>query len=100
MDSGPAKGYMEALEHRLKITEDALLKLLAVADDSQIESAFDKGDEAVITPERLINAGRSIDFLPHGIYPSKMIGNEFLKLVDLSGLTAGNQSIKQMLVFH
>lgn len=34
---------------------------------------------------REINAGRSVDFLPHGIYPSKMIGNEFLKLVDLSG---------------
>ena len=34
---------------------------------------------------REINAGRSVDFLPHGIYPAKMIGNEFLKLVDLSG---------------
>jgi len=33
---------------------------------------------------REINAGRSVDFLPHGIYPCKMIGNEFLKLVDLS----------------
>lgn len=34
---------------------------------------------------REINAGRSVDFLPQGIYPSKMIGNEFLKLVDLHG---------------
>lgn len=34
---------------------------------------------------REINAGRSVDFLPQGIYPSKMIGNEFLKLIDLSG---------------
>jgi hypothetical protein len=33
---------------------------------------------------REINSGRSVDFLPHGIYPCKMIGNEFLKLVDLS----------------
>lgn len=33
---------------------------------------------------REINAGRSVDFLPHGIYPSKMIGNEFLKVIDLS----------------
>jgi hypothetical protein len=33
---------------------------------------------------REINAGRSVDFLPQGIYPSKMIGNEFLKFVDLS----------------
>lgn len=35
---------------------------------------------------REINAGRSVDFLPHGIYPAKMIGNEFLKFVDLSGI--------------
>lgn len=35
---------------------------------------------------REINSGRSVDFLPHGIYPCKMIGNEFLKFVDLSGL--------------
>jgi len=34
---------------------------------------------------REINAGRSVDFLPQGIYPSKMMGNEFLKLVDLAG---------------
>jgi len=33
---------------------------------------------------REINSGRSVDFLPHGIYPTKMIGNEFLKFVDLS----------------
>lgn len=34
---------------------------------------------------REINAGRSVDFLPHGIYPAKMIGNEFLKFIDLAG---------------
>lgn len=34
---------------------------------------------------REINAGRSIDFLPHGIYPAKMIGSEFLKFVDNTG---------------
>ncbi len=34
---------------------------------------------------REINSGRSVDFLPHGIYPAKMIGNEFLKFVDRSG---------------
>lgn len=35
---------------------------------------------------REINAGRSVDFLPHGIYPAKMIGNEFLKFIDLAGV--------------
>jgi len=34
---------------------------------------------------REINAGRSVDFMPHGIYPTKMIGNEFLKFIDLHG---------------
>lgn len=34
---------------------------------------------------REINSGRSVDFLPHGIYPAKMIGNEFLKFIDLAG---------------
>ena len=33
---------------------------------------------------REINAGRSVDFLPQGIYPCKMIGNEFLKFIDVS----------------
>lgn len=35
---------------------------------------------------REINSGRSVDFLPHGIYPSKMLGNEFIKFIDLSGM--------------
>ena len=34
---------------------------------------------------REIASGRSVDFLPQGIYPSKMIGSEFLKYIDLSG---------------
>jgi hypothetical protein len=33
---------------------------------------------------REINAGRSVDCLPQGIYPSKMIGNDFLKFIDNS----------------
>lgn len=28
--------------------------------------------------------GGVLNYLPHGIYPTKMIGNEFLKVVDLS----------------
>jgi hypothetical protein len=31
---------------------------------------------------REINAGRSVDVLPQGIYPAKMIGNDFLRFVD------------------
>lgn len=33
---------------------------------------------------REINSGRSIDFLPHGLYPTKMIGAGFLSFVETS----------------
>ncbi|HJZ13424.1 MAG TPA: antiviral reverse transcriptase Drt5, partial [Acidobacteriota bacterium] len=45
---------------------------------------------------REINAGRSIDFLPQGIYPAKMIGSEFLKFVDLSGQVKCAQLLRFM----
>lgn len=31
---------------------------------------------------RQINGGRSVDCLPHGLYPTKMIGGHFLKFID------------------
>lgn len=45
---------------------------------------------------REINSGRSVDFLPHGIYPCKMIGNEFLKVVDLTGTLKSSQIVRFM----
>jgi hypothetical protein len=33
---------------------------------------------------REINAGRSVDCLPHGLYPTKMIGNDFLRFIEES----------------
>jgi Reverse transcriptase (RNA-dependent DNA polymerase) len=33
---------------------------------------------------REINAGRSLDCLPQGLYPSKMIGNDFLRFIEES----------------
>jgi hypothetical protein len=45
---------------------------------------------------REINAGRSIDFLPQGIYPTKMIGNEFLKFIELSGQIKCSQTVRFM----
>ncbi len=45
---------------------------------------------------REINSGRSVDFLPHGIYPCKMIGNEFLKFIDLTGTLKSAQIIRFM----
>lgn len=45
---------------------------------------------------REINSGRSVDFLPHGIYPCKMLGNEFLKYIDLSGFLKSSLIIRFM----
>ncbi|KND93719.1 hypothetical protein TOPH_01893 [Tolypocladium ophioglossoides CBS 100239] len=42
-DIGLTKGYVEALEHRLEITEDALLQILSVAGDDIVESAYGSG---------------------------------------------------------
>jgi len=49
---------------------------------------------------REINAGRSVDFLPQGIYPTKMIGNEFLRFVDSSGEVKSAQLLRFMDDFH
>lgn len=45
---------------------------------------------------RETNAGRSIDFLPQGIYPAKMIGSEFLRFIELSGQVKCAQSLRFM----
>ncbi|WP_187984743.1 RNA-directed DNA polymerase [Vibrio metschnikovii] len=45
---------------------------------------------------REINTGFSIDFLPHGLYPSKMLGSHFLNFVDNSGLLQCEQIIRFM----
>lgn len=45
---------------------------------------------------REINSGRSIDFMPHGIYPAKMLGNEFLKFVDLHGPLKSTKIVRFM----
>lgn len=37
---GPAKGYVETLEHRLRVTENALFKLLSDVSDSQLKAIF------------------------------------------------------------
>lgn len=53
-------------------------------------------NEAIGKFFREINAGRSVDFLPHGIYPCKMIGNEYLKFIDLSGVLKSQEIIRFM----
>ncbi|MGR5145565.1 antiviral reverse transcriptase Drt5 [Photobacterium alginatilyticum] len=45
---------------------------------------------------REINAGFSIDFMPHGIYPSKMLGSHFLSYIDYSMLIKSEQMVRFM----
>jgi hypothetical protein len=45
---------------------------------------------------REINSGRSVDFLPQGIYPCKMLGNEFLKYIDLSKFVKSSLIVRFM----
>lgn len=45
---------------------------------------------------REINSGLSIDFLPHGLYPSKMLGSHFLSFMDHSELIRSEHMIRFM----
>ncbi|MCP4975237.1 MAG: RNA-directed DNA polymerase [Maribacter sp.] len=45
---------------------------------------------------REINTGFSIDFLPHGLYPSKMLGSHFLSFMDHSELVKSEHMIRFM----
>ena len=47
-------------------------RLVGTGEDSMIFGKF----------FRQINGGRSVDCLPHGIYPTKVIGNHFLDYID------------------
>lgn len=47
-----------------------------------------------------VNSGRSVDCLPQGIYPCKMIGNDFLRFIDNHYGLGCNQLIRFMDDFH
>jgi hypothetical protein len=47
-----------------------------------------------------INSGRSVDCLPHGLYPCKMIGNAFLWFVDSSARLKSRLILRFMDDFH
>ena len=49
---------------------------------------------------REINAGRSVDVLPQGIYPAKMIGNDFLRFVDNHHALKSKQLLRFMDDFY
>lgn len=45
---------------------------------------------------REINAGRSLDCLPQGLYPAKMIGNDFLRFIEDSSSIRATQIVRFM----
>lgn len=45
---------------------------------------------------RQINAGRSLDCLPQGLYPAKMIGNDFLRFIEDSALIKSKEIARFM----
>jgi len=45
---------------------------------------------------REINAGRSLDCLPQGLYPAKMIGNDFLRFIEDSSAIRADQIVRFM----
>lgn len=49
---------------------------------------------------REINSGRSIDFLPHGLYPTKMIGANFLSFLESSAEIKSACSLRFMDDIH
>jgi hypothetical protein len=49
---------------------------------------------------REINSGRSIDFLPHGLYPTKMIGASFISFLETSGEIKSACSLRFMDDIH
>ncbi|KAJ5601323.1 hypothetical protein N7510_010857 [Penicillium lagena] len=53
---GPAKGYIENLEHRLQVTESVLLKLLSQASDQQLLAA--------LPSDRTTRLGRKRAYMP------------------------------------
>lgn len=67
---------------------------------SSSESVTDKDSEAFGKFFREINSGRSIDFLPHGLYPSKMIGSEFLRFTEQSGQLKSAKVLRFMDDYH
>ncbi len=46
------------------------------------------------------NSGRSIDCLPHGIYPAKMIGSHFLSFVENASWLSSQQTLRFMDDFY
>ena len=47
-----------------------------------------------------INSGRSIDCLPHGLYPAKMIGSRFLSFIEDASWLSSDQTLRFMDDFY
>ncbi|PYH93882.1 hypothetical protein BO71DRAFT_380535 [Aspergillus ellipticus CBS 707.79] len=74
---GPAKGYIEALEHRLHETESLLLKLLAEVPDSQLSATIhdtQNGPNSHATTSGSSSSSSSRSTPPHTYAPPLRLG--------------------------
>jgi hypothetical protein len=62
--------------------------------------ATDEDAEGIGKLLREINSGRSLDCLPQGLYPTKMIGNDFLRYVDNHFELESEKLVRFMDDFH
>ncbi|KTB97564.1 antiviral reverse transcriptase Drt5 [Pseudomonas syringae] len=67
---------------------------------SSFGNVTNKDSEAFSKFFREINSGRSVDFLPHGLYPAKMIGSDFLKFTEQSGQLKSSVILRFMDDYH
>ncbi|WP_116886958.1 antiviral reverse transcriptase Drt5 [Pseudomonas syringae] len=77
--------YFNSIYHHDAVNWFASLPSISGADSNAFGRFF-----------REINSGRSVDFLPQGIYPAKMIGSEFLRFIESSGQLKSAQTLRFM----
>lgn len=77
--------YFNSIYHHDAVNWFASLPNISGADSNAFGRFF-----------REINSGRSVDFLPQGIYPAKMIGSEFLRFIENSGQLKSAQTLRFM----
>lgn len=80
--------YFNSIYHH-----DLVMWFNTIAETEEDAAFFDKF-------LKQINAGRSIDCLPHGIYPAKMIGAHFLSFIDNSNRIESSQLLRFMDDFY
>ncbi|TJV14899.1 antiviral reverse transcriptase Drt5 [Mesorhizobium sp.] len=96
---GAKSEYSQRYQHSLSFDVSSYFNSIYHHDITEwaADRRFDEKDTALLGRFlREIKSGRSIDCLPQGLYPTKMIGNDFLKFVDNSARILSPQIIRFM----